>query len=73
MSPEAKGKIERPYRWLQDRIVRRCAKAGIADITGARDILAGMRVELHIIPEQPAPEIRLWYQNRLRRSYRVKA
>jgi transposase len=39
MSPEAKGKIERPYRWLQDRIVRSCAKAGIIDLTDARDIL----------------------------------
>lgn len=39
MSPEAKGKIERPYRWLQDRIVRACAKAGVADIAGGRDIL----------------------------------
>jgi hypothetical protein len=152
MSPEAKGKIERPYRWLQDRIVRRCAKAGIADIAGARYILAdeldrynnhqvhsttgeipskrfanavadgrtvfhplrlkppitstkdifclrthrtvdgygrvsykghsleapkavpvGAKVELHIIPEQPAPEIRLWYQNKLLRAYRVQA
>jgi hypothetical protein len=25
LSPQAKGKIERPYRWLQDRIVRSCA------------------------------------------------
>ncbi len=25
LSPEAKGKIERPYRWVQDRIVRTCA------------------------------------------------
>ena len=25
LSPQAKGKIERPYRWLQDRIVRTCA------------------------------------------------
>ncbi len=151
MSPEAKGKIERPYRWLQDRIVRRCAKGGIADIDGARDILAdeldrynnhqvhsttgeipskrfevavadgrtvfhplrlkppitstkdifclrttravdgygrisykghsleapknipvGTRVELHVIPEQPAPEIRLWYHDELRRAYRVQ-
>jgi len=39
MSPEAKGKIERPYRWLQDRIVRACAKAGVVDIAGGRDIL----------------------------------
>ena len=152
MSPEAKGKIERPYRWLQDRIVRRCAKAGIADLSGARDILAdeldrynnyqvhsttgeiplkrfekavadgrtvfhplrlkppitstkdifclretrivdgygrisykghnlevpkdipsGMKVELHVIPEQPAPEIRLWYRNKLRRVYRIQS
>lgn len=151
MSPEAKGKIERPYRWLQDRIVRRCAKAGIADINGARKILAdeldrynnhqvhsttgeipakrfeaavaagrtvfhplqpkppitstkdifclretrtvdgyqrisykghsleapkdlpvGAKVELHIILEPPAPEIRLWYQDGLRRSYRIQ-
>ena len=40
LSPEAKGKIERPYRWLQDRVVRSCAKAGVADISGAKDILA---------------------------------
>ena len=26
LSPKAKGKVERPYRWLQDRIVRKCAK-----------------------------------------------
>jgi len=40
MSPQAKGKIERPYRWLQDRIVRRCAKLGIKEINDAREILA---------------------------------
>jgi hypothetical protein len=39
MSPEAKGKIERPYRWLQDRVVRACAKTGVVDIAGGRDIL----------------------------------
>ncbi len=38
-SPQAKGKIERPYRWLQDRIVRRCAKEGIRTIADARVIL----------------------------------
>lgn len=38
-SPQAKGKIERPYRWLQDRIVRRCAKEGIKTIDDARIIL----------------------------------
>ncbi len=39
LSPEAKGKVERPYRWLQDRIVRACAKAGVVDMASARDIL----------------------------------
>lgn len=38
-SPQAKGKIERPYRWLQDRIVRKCAKEGIKTINDARVIL----------------------------------
>ncbi len=39
LSAEAKGKIERPYRWLQDRVVRRCAKDGIKDIDQGRMIL----------------------------------
>ncbi len=39
MSPEAKGKIERPYRWLQDRIVRVCAKQQITTIEQGRLIL----------------------------------
>lgn len=36
LSPQAKGKIERPYRWLQDRLVRACAKKKISDISGVR-------------------------------------
>ncbi|MFW5788099.1 MAG: hypothetical protein ACOCV3_07510, partial [Halanaerobiales bacterium] len=32
LSPQAKGKIERPYRWIQDRLVRACAREGITDI-----------------------------------------
>jgi len=24
LSPQAKGKIEKPYRWIQDRLVRAC-------------------------------------------------
>ncbi|MEI6498819.1 MAG: hypothetical protein WCO23_02565 [bacterium] len=40
LSPQAKGKIERPYRWLQDRIVRRCAKGGVKNINDAKEILA---------------------------------
>ena len=40
LSPQAKGKIERPYRWLQDRIVRTCAREGISDIADAREVLS---------------------------------
>lgn len=39
LSAQAKGKVERPFRWLQDRIVRRCAKLGIKEINNAREIL----------------------------------
>jgi hypothetical protein len=39
MSPEAKGKIERPYRWLQDRIVRRAARQNARTIDEVRSIL----------------------------------
>jgi hypothetical protein len=39
LSPEAKGKVERPYRWLQDRIVRRCAKQQVKTIEEAKLIL----------------------------------
>jgi len=39
LSPQAKGKIERPYRWLQDRIVRICAREKISDINPAREVL----------------------------------
>jgi curved DNA-binding protein CbpA len=35
-----KGKIERPYRWLQDRIVRTCAREGIKEIGDAREVLS---------------------------------
>lgn len=38
LSPQAKGKIERPYRWMQDRVVRRCAREAIQDFSGARRI-----------------------------------
>jgi hypothetical protein len=39
LSPQAKGKVERPYRWLQDRIVRTCALEGIGEVTQARTVL----------------------------------
>lgn len=39
LSPQAKGKIERPYRWLQDRIVRTCAIEKLTTIDEVRDVL----------------------------------
>ena len=39
LSPQAKGKIERPYRWLQDRIVRTCALEKLTTIEEGRCVL----------------------------------
>ncbi|MFC1955558.1 hypothetical protein ACFLWZ_03365 [Chloroflexota bacterium] len=39
LSPAAKGKIERPYRWLQDRIVRTYAIEKITAIDDVRTVL----------------------------------
>ncbi len=39
LSPQAKGKIERPYRWLQDHIVRICARENISSLAKANEIL----------------------------------
>lgn len=40
LSPQAKGKIERPYGWLQDRIVRTCVRDDVTDIRDAQKVLA---------------------------------
>ena len=39
LSPQAKGKIERPYGWLQDRIVRTCVRDDVTDIRDAQKVL----------------------------------
>ncbi len=39
LSPQAKGKIERPYAWLQDRLIRTCVRENVTDIKNAQDIL----------------------------------
>lgn len=39
LSPQAKGKIERPYQWLQDRLVRTCVRENVSDIRKAQIIL----------------------------------
>lgn len=38
LSPQAKGKIERPYRWLQARVVRQCARDRVTKFIEARQI-----------------------------------
>jgi len=39
LSPQAKGKIERPYGWLQDHLVRTCLRENVKDIAHANRIL----------------------------------
>lgn len=39
LSPQAKGKIERPYRWIQDRLVRTCVRENVTDISQAQTLL----------------------------------
>jgi hypothetical protein len=44
LSPQAKGKVERPYGWLQDHLIRTCVREDIGDIKPAQQIL---RQEVH--------------------------
>jgi hypothetical protein len=39
LSPQAKGKAERPYRWLQDRLVRTCARENLRTVAQVREVL----------------------------------
>jgi len=39
LSPQAKGKVERPYGWLQDHLVRTYVRENITDINEARKVL----------------------------------
>ena len=39
LSPQAHGKAERPYGWLQDNIVRTCVRENVQDIEKGRDVL----------------------------------
>jgi len=39
LSPQAKGKVERPYRWLQDRMVRTCIYEEISEFEDCRGVL----------------------------------
>jgi len=39
LSPQAKGKIERPYGWLQDRLIRTCVRENVTGINEAQKVL----------------------------------
>jgi len=39
LSPQAKGKIERPYGWLQDHLIRTCIRENVKEINHAQRIL----------------------------------
>jgi len=39
LSPQAKGKIERPYGWIQDHLVRICAREKITTLAHANQVL----------------------------------
>ena len=39
LSPQAKGKVERPYGWLQDHLVRLCYRENITTLTQGNHIL----------------------------------
>ena len=39
MSPQAKGKIERPYGWLQDHLIRTCVRENVKDIGHGQRVL----------------------------------
>jgi hypothetical protein len=40
LSPQAKGKIERPYGWIQDHLVRTCVRENVTTLQSARKVLA---------------------------------
>ena len=42
LSPQAKGKIERPYRWLQDRLVRVAMKENLKTLDDMRGALRSL-------------------------------
>jgi hypothetical protein len=44
LSPQAKGKVERPFRWLQDRIVRTCL---YENLSTREEVRSALQAEVH--------------------------
>lgn len=40
LSAQAKGKVERPYGWLQDHLIRTCVRDNVADVRQGQTVLA---------------------------------
>lgn len=64
LSAQAKGKVERPFQWMQDHIVRTCVREGVTDIEDGRIILqAEVRnynaKRIHSTTKE-IPDIRFW-------------
>jgi hypothetical protein len=85
LSPQAKGKIERPYRWIQDRLVRACYRERISDIKKAQLVLNSLiqkynhqwihsRIQLRIVPDKESglSEVRFWHEDELLGIQKVK-
>jgi len=39
LSPQAKGKVERPYGWLQDHLIRTCIRENVKDVKHGQRVL----------------------------------
>jgi hypothetical protein len=39
LSPQARGKVERPYGWLQDHLIRTCVRENVTEIKQAQRVL----------------------------------
>ncbi len=39
LSPQARGKVERPYGWLQDHLIRTCVREDVTEIKQAQRVL----------------------------------
>jgi hypothetical protein len=81
LSPSAKGKVERPYQWLQDHLVRTCVRENISKIEEAQAVLYEEmnRYNCHRVHSttQEIPALRyekaLQEKKSLLRSFRVPA
>lgn len=68
VSARAKGKVERPYRWLQDRIVRRCAREHVDNIEQTKVILQDehQRYNYHQVHSTTGEIPQIRFQNALK-------